>query len=95
LFKTEAEVFIHKKNFEELFDCKTGNHPEILKKYLQKGITLETITILDMILEYVKNFDKKLTDPIWNFVSLRIRKYRPFLNIDVEKYKNVLKEIVL
>jgi hypothetical protein len=48
-----------------------------------------------MILEYVKNFDKKLTDPIWNFVSLRIRKYRPFLNIDVEKYKNVLKEIVL
>lgn len=95
LFKTEAEVFIHKKNFEELFDCKTGNHPEILKKYLQKGITLETITILDMILGYVKNFDKKLTDPIWNFVSLRIRKYRPFLNIDVEKYKNVLKEIVL
>jgi hypothetical protein len=95
LFKTEAEVFINKKNFEELFDCKTGNHPEILKKYLQKGITLETITILDMILGYVKNFDKKLTDPIWNFVSLRIRKYRPFLNIDVEKYKNVLKEIVL
>lgn len=95
LFKTEAEVFINKKNFEELFDCKTGNHPEILKKYLQKGITLETITILDIILGYVKNFDKKLTDPIWNFVSLRIRKYRPFLNIDVEKYKNVLKEIVL
>jgi hypothetical protein len=95
LFMTEAEVFITKKNFNELFECKTGTHPEIIKKYLQKGISLETLTILDMILEYVKDFDKKLTDPIWKFVSLRIRKYKCFLNIDVAKYKSLLKEIVM
>lgn len=95
LFKTETEVFIEKNNFEKLFECKTGSHPEIVKKYLQKGITLETITILNMILNFVKDFDKKLTDPVWEFVSLRIRKYESFLNIDVEKYKGILKEIVL
>lgn len=95
LFMTEAEVFITKKNFNEIFECKTGTHPEIIKKYLQKGISLETLTILDMILEYVKDFDKKLTDPIWKFVSLRIRKYKCFLNIDVAKYKSLLKEIVM
>ena len=95
LFKTETEVFFQRKNFEKLFECKTGNHPEIVKKYLQKGITLETTTILDMILDFVKDFDQKLTDPVWEFVSLRIRKYKPFLNIDVEKYKGILKEIVL
>ena len=95
LFKTEIEVFIRKDNFEELFDCKTGNHPEILKKHLQKAISIETITILDLILEFTKRFDKKLTDPVWEFISLRIRKYKPFINIDVEKYKEVLKEIVL
>ena len=38
LFKSETESFMNKKNFESLFDCKTGNHPEILKKYLQKSI---------------------------------------------------------
>lgn len=95
LFKTEIEVFITKDNFEELFDCKTGNHPEILKKHLQKAVSIETITILDLILEFTKKFDKKLTDPVWEFISLRIRKYKPFINIDVDKYKQTLREIVL
>lgn len=95
LFKTEAEVFLHKDSFEKLFEIKNNQHPEILKKYFQKAISLETMVILDMILGYVKNFDKKMTDPVWETVSLRIRKYEPFLNIDVAKYKNTLKEIVL
>jgi hypothetical protein len=46
-------------------------------------------------LGYVEKFDKKLTDPVWQTVSLRIRKYQPFLNIDIAKYKEVLREIVL
>ena len=95
LFKTEAEVFLHKDSFEKLFEIKNNQHPEILKKYFQKAISLETMVILDMILGYVKNFDKKMTDPVWETVSLRIRKYEPFLNIDVAKYKNTLKESVL
>jgi hypothetical protein len=95
LFKTEAEVFINKDSFVELFEIKSNQHPEILKKYFQKVISLETMVILDMILDYVKKFDKKLTDPVWETVSLRIRKYKPFINIDVAKYKEVLKEIVL
>ena len=95
LFKTEAEVFINKDSFVELFEIKTNQHPEILKKYFQGAISLESMVILDMILGYVKKFDKKLTDPVWETVSLRIRKYQPFLNIDVAKYKEILKEIVL
>lgn len=95
LFKSETESFMNKKNFESLFDCKTGNHPEILKKYLQKSITIETITILDILLNFVKDFDKKLTDPIWNYVSLRIFKYKPFIQIDISKYKKILKEVIL
>jgi len=95
LFKTEAEVFINKDSFVELFEIKNNQHPEILKNYFQKAISLETMVILDMILGYVKKFDKKLTDPVWETVSLRIRKYQPFLNIDIAKYKEVIKEIVL
>lgn len=94
-FKTEVEVFLTKENFKELFEIKNHQHPEILKKYFQKAISLETLVILNIILDYVKNFDKKLSDPVWETVSLRIRKYQPFLNIDVAKYKNVLREIIL
>lgn len=95
MFKTEVEIFIQKENFKDLFSCKKGRHPEILKKYLEGAISLETIVILDLILNYSSTFDKRLDDPVWETVSLRIFKYKPFLNIDVAKYKEVLREIVL
>lgn len=95
LFKTEIEVFISKDNFEELFKCKNGSHPIILKKYLKNDISLETFTILDVILNFSKDFDKKLSDPVWETVSLRVKKYKPFINIDIAKYKKTLKEMIL
>jgi hypothetical protein len=39
-------------------------------------------------------FDKKLLDPVWETVSLKIKKYKPFLNIDKFQYKKLLREIV-
>jgi hypothetical protein len=51
--------------------------------------------ILNKIFNYKKNFDRKLKDPIWEFISMRIHKYSPFLNIDVFHYKKILKNIVL
>ena len=95
LFKTEIEVFCHKETFQQLFSVKGQSHPEILKKYLQGALSIETMVILDMILEYTKDFDSKLIDPVWETVSLKIKKYKPFLNIDVTKYKQVLREQVI
>ena len=95
MFKTESEVFVQGKDFDNLFSCAQNQHPEILKLYLSKALTLETMVILDYILGYVTRFDKKLTDPVWETVSLRIKKYKPFLNIDESKCKKILKEIVL
>ena len=95
MFKTEVEVFVNKENFQQLFTIKGQSHPEVLKKYLQGALSIETMVILDIILEYVKNFDKKLEDPVWETVSLKIKKYKPFLNINVNKYKSILKEQVV
>jgi len=95
MFKTEVEVFVSKENFQQLFSIKGQSHPEVLKKYLQGALSIETMVILDIILGYVKNFDKKLEDPVWTTVSLKIKKYKPFLNIDVERYKSILKEQVV
>ena len=50
---------------------------------------------MDKILGFRKNFDTKLDDPVWQTVSLRMKKYSPFLNIDVFRYKKIVKEIVL
>lgn len=95
LFKEEIEDIFSMKDFDSLFHIESNRHPKILKCYLQKSISLETMIILDKILNYRKVFDKKLEDPIWEFVSMRILKYSPFIHIDVFKYKNLLKESVL
>ncbi len=94
IFKEEISIF-NSKNFDEMFSIQGNKHPLIIKNYLQKKISLETLIILNNILEYTKEFDKKLQDPVWEFVSMRIEKYTPFIHIDVNKFKQLLKECVL
>lgn len=94
-FKKEIELLFVGKNFDSVF-CINGNrHPQLLKEYLQGTLSIESMIILDNILQYKKDFDSKLDDPIWNSVSLKILKYSSFLHIDVFKFKKILKECVL
>jgi hypothetical protein len=80
-------------NLEQLFDC-SRQHPLVLKMFLSGKICIETLVIWDKIFLFRNNFDKKLLDPVWELMSLKIQKYSPFLNIDVEDYKKVLRNIV-
>jgi hypothetical protein len=50
--------------------------------------------IYEKIFHFREDFDKKLTDPVWETVSLKIKKYEPFINIDVFNYKKLLRDIV-
>jgi hypothetical protein len=95
VFKEEIEKLFSENSIEDLFTIKNGSHPKILKVFLQGNISLETMVILDSIFGYRKNFDKKLDDPIWKFVSMRILKYSPFIHIDIFKFKKLLKEAIL
>jgi hypothetical protein len=94
IFKDEVSIF-NSKNFDEMFKIEGNRHPKILKEFLQKKLSLETMIILNNILGYKRQFDKKLQDPVWEFVSMRIEKYAPFLHIDSNKFKSILKECVL
>ena len=94
VFKEEVYTLFDGYKVDEVFDCSKG-HPLILRSYLGKNTSLETLVICDRILGYRKDLDKKLNDPVWETVSRKIKKYSPFLNIDVPRYKKILKEIVL
>ena len=93
LFKEQSSELLSQKDLNEVFDCSKG-HPPLLKKYLGGEISLETLTILEKVFSFVKNFDKKLDDPVWESVSLKIKKYTPFININVFHYKKILKEVI-
>jgi len=94
IFKQETESLFENKKMDDMFDCSKG-HPPILKSYLGGDISLESMVIYDRIFDYGKDFDKRLNDPVWETVSRKIKKYSPFLNIDVPRYKKILKDLVL
>jgi len=77
-------------NFDILFKCKDGNHPKLIKAYLGKKITLETLVILEKVLQYRKSFDKDITEKfIWPKVSKLIGKYEPFMQVSARKYRMI------
>ena len=94
IFKEEVNSLFDEKQLNDVFDCSKG-HPIILRSYLGKKTSLETLVICDIIFGYRKNWDQKLNDPVWETVSRKIKKYRPFLNIDVPHYKKILKEVII
>ena len=94
IFKEEAENIFEKQKVDDVFDCSKG-HPTILKSYLGGDTSLETMVICDIIFGYGKDFDKRLNDPVWETVSRKIKKYKPFININVPRYKKILKEVVI
>ena len=94
IFKEESESLFTNNKVDDVFDCSKG-HPIILKKFLGGSLSIESMVIYDRILGYGKDFDKKLKDPVWETVSRRVKKYSPFLNIDVFRYKKILKEVVI
>ena len=94
IFKEEVENVFEEQKVDDAFNCSKG-HPPILKSYLGGDTSLETMVICDIIFGYGKDFDKRLNDPVWETVSRKIKKYKPFLNINVPHYKKILKEVII
>jgi hypothetical protein len=93
LFKEQSAELFSQTKLEDVFNCSKG-HPILLKRFLSGKLSPETFVIYEKIFGFSKTFDKKLSDPMWETVSLKIRKYNPFLNIDVFQFKKILREII-
>jgi hypothetical protein len=82
--------------FNNLFRVKDGEYPELVVSLMQKDVTYETIVALNNIFGFVPKWDKQISDTvIYPKMSLKIRKYGAFLTVDVAKYKNSLKTLLL
>lgn len=78
---------------DELLKVVDGQYPMLYNEYLQDSIYLETVVILNDILGFIPMWSKKVEDDIVfpDFV-MKCNKYRPFLNFDKAKFKNLLKD---
>ena len=80
--------------FNDLFECDGINHPPILKLLLGEDISLETFTVMDVCLNFTKSIDKKLIDPIWRDQKILCYNYKPFLEVNVNESRQLIKEVL-
>ena len=79
-------------SIEDAFKITKSQHPYIIKAFLRKTITLETLVILEKIFPFTGYFDSKIGDDVmWPDISRLIRKYKPFLRFDKEKYNGIFR----
>lgn len=68
------------------FICKEGEHPLLLKLYLGKNISLETLCLLLEFSGVKQKWDSKMEyDLVWESLKTKIEKYIPFIKYNKDK----------
>jgi hypothetical protein len=80
---------------EDIYTVSKGQHPYIIKAFLRNTISIETLVILERLNKFTERFDREISDTVvWPDVSRLIKKYKPFLLIDMEKYNAIFRRRV-
>jgi len=93
MFAVEMHPLV--QEFEPLFEVNDSNHPKLLKEYLGKRLSIETMIVLEVLVEYCESWDKQLSDDIvWQDTKKLMNDYKRFLTIDPRKYKMKLLKLI-
>jgi hypothetical protein len=80
---------------DELMKVRPGGYPTLLVGAMQNSISIETLVILNDMMNFFSMWDKKISDDIiWPSWKLKCEKYAPFITYDKVKFKNILKEAI-
>lgn len=103
--RNQSLTYLFTENLEYLFDkvekpdkilaVRSGNFPMLLSSTMEGAVSVETLCILNNILNFFPMWEKKIDDdiifPEW---KRKAEKYTPFIDFDQTKYKNILKELM-
>ncbi len=98
--KIQSLTYTFKSEIEPIMDSKMiavseNQHPKLLKEYLGKRVSLETMIILDELMEYSPKWNVHLKDDfMWRDINLLMNNYKKFLTIDKEKCRIILLKFV-
>ena len=93
MFEVEMKPLV--EAFEDLFTVTNGQHPKLMREFLGGRVSLETVIILDELVNFGPDWDRALKDDIiWNDLNNLIDNYERFLTIDQEQYKIRLLKLI-
>jgi len=77
----------------DLLLVRSNEFPKLLQSVMNYSISIETVIILNDIMNFFPMWKKQIDDDIvWPDWQRRIEKYSPFIHYDKTKLKNILKE---
>ena len=93
MFELEMKPLV--ESFEDLFVVENKQHPKLMKEFLGGRISLETLIIMDELVNFDPNWNKELEDDIiWLDLRNLMDNYERFLTIDREQYKIRLLKLI-
>ena len=93
IFTNEIRPLV--KNFNPLFEVKKSEHPILLKEYLGKRLSLETLIILDDLVKFSNTWDNRMSeDYIWFDLKKLMNNYKRFLTINKNQYRIQLLKLI-
>ena len=103
-FQQDMDILVNQVNdFNSLFKLSfvldnikiNGQHPILLRNYLANRISVETMVILMSLLEFDKDWDKKIQENvIWPSHKKRLNNYGGLLTFDKSYYKMILINLI-
>ena len=91
LFNTEVSTLLKTFKIDTILKVDNGQHPRLLKAYLGKEISLETLCIMDEIIGFSSDWERLIQEKIvYPEVHNKINKYKAFLSYPQQEYKRKL-----
>lgn len=85
----------HNLVFDDLFFGEVNDHPILLRMALHKDIHLETFVIMNKVLDFIGDFDKRIGENyIWPDFRNKTIKYGKFIDADKNKYVQIMRDKV-
>ena len=81
-------------SFDDGFIPVNGQHPRVLRLLIQRKISYQTTIVLNHFLNFVKNWDKEITEKVvWPEISLKVTRVKPFINFNATECKLIMKDV--
>jgi hypothetical protein len=92
-YQFESDIIHILDNHNDIFKVESGNYPKLLVETMHGKVAIETLVILNDLLNFFPMWEKKISDDIvWPELKTKCEKYKPFLFYDKNKMKNILQE---
>ncbi len=95
--KQESLSYVYKEDLskmdhdiDDLIKITNGSRPELLQLYRYGDICIETLVILNKLINFIPYIDKHINDTLfWPELKIKLEKYTPFVNFDEKKFREI------